>query len=191
MTIRLAVLVLFILLSISNNSVFAGSDWPMWRYDYNRSASTPEQLADKLHLQWQIKYPPRDPVWDDPLNRNLMKFDKIFEPVVADNKIFIGFNDQDKVVALDLNTGNEIWHYYADGPVRLPLAINKDKIYFTGDDGYCYCLNTQMDLWFGNDFWHLPETNFWVIKGLFLCGLPGVALSLRMILFIRQPVFFH
>ncbi len=37
---------------------------------------------------------------------------------------------------------DEIWHFYADGPVRLPLAINKGKIYFTGDDGYCYCLNT-------------------------------------------------
>ncbi len=142
MTIRLAVLVLLILLNISNNLVIAGSDWPMWRYDCNRSASTPEQLSEKLYLQWQIQYPARDPVWDDPLNRDLMKFDKIFEPVVADNKLFIGFNDQDKVVALDLNTGNEIWHYYADGPVRLPLAINNDKIYFTGDDGYCYCLNT-------------------------------------------------
>lgn len=118
-------------------------DWPMWRYDYNRSASSPEQLADKLYLQWQVKYSPRSPVWDDPLNQNLMQFDKIFEPIVAGNKMFLGFNDQDKVVALDLNTGKEIWHYYADGPVRLPLASANDKIYFTGDDGYCYCLNAE------------------------------------------------
>ncbi len=118
-------------------------DWPMWRHDYSRSASTPEQLADKLYLQWQVKYPARTPVWDDPLNQNLMQFDRIFEPVVAGNKIFIGFNDQDKVVALDINTGKELWHFYADGPVRLPLAINKDMIYFTGDDGYCYCLKTS------------------------------------------------
>ena len=117
-------------------------DWPMWRYDYNRSASTPEQLADQLYLQWQVEYSTRRPVWDDPLNRNLMQFDRIFEPVVADNKLFIGFNDQDKVVALDLNSGTELWHFYADGPVRLPLAINKDRIYFTGDDGTCYCLKT-------------------------------------------------
>ena len=121
--------------------VFADSDWPMWRYDFNRSASTPEQLADQLYLQWQVKYPVRTPVWDDPLNRDLMKFDQIFEPIVADNKLFIGFNDQDKVVALDLNSGKELWHYYADGPVRLPLAFNKGKLYFSGDDGYCYCLN--------------------------------------------------
>ena len=118
-------------------------DWPMWRYDYNRSASTPEQLADKLYLQWQVMYSPRTPVWDDPLNQNLMQFDRIFEPIVAGNKMFLGFNDQDKVVALDLNTGKELWHYYADGPVRLPLASANGKIYFTGDDGYCYCLNAE------------------------------------------------
>jgi outer membrane protein assembly factor BamB len=116
-------------------------DWPMWRYDSGRSASTPEQLADRLYLQWQIKYSPREPVWDDPLNQNLMQFDRIFEPIVANGKIFIGFNDQDKVVALDINTGKEIWHYFADGPVRMPLAANKGKIYFTSDDGFCYCLN--------------------------------------------------
>jgi outer membrane protein assembly factor BamB len=114
----------------------------MWRYDHNRSASTPEQLADQLYLQWQVEYFPREPVWDDPLNQNLMQFDRIFEPVVADNKLFIGFNDQDKVVALDINSGKELWHYYADGPVRMPLAVNKDRIYFTSDDGYCYCLDT-------------------------------------------------
>src|SRR5512133_1217676 len=116
-------------------------DWPMWRYDQGRSASTPEQLAGELYLQWQVKYSPRTPVWDDPLNQNLMQFDRIFEPIVAGNKLFLGFNDQDKVVALDLNSGKELWHYYADGPVRLPLASNKGKIYFTSDDGYCYCLD--------------------------------------------------
>ena len=96
-------------------------DWPMWRYDHNRSASTPEQLADTLYLQWQIKYSPRIPVWDDPLNQNLMPYDRIFEPIVAGNKMFIGFNDKDKVVALDLTTGKELWHFYADGPVRCLL----------------------------------------------------------------------
>ncbi len=134
-------LVMFLFIS-STSFVFGQNDWPMWRYDYNRSATTPEQLADELHLQWKVKYSAREPVWDDPLNQNLMQFDRIFEPVVADNKVFVGFNDQDKVVAIDIHSGEELWHFYADGPVRLPLTVNKKKIYFTGDDGYCYCLNT-------------------------------------------------
>jgi outer membrane protein assembly factor BamB len=118
-------------------------NWSMWRFDYGRTASTPEKLAEKLYLQWQVKYSSRIPVWDDPLNQNLMQFDRIFEPIVADGKLFLGFNDQDKVVALDISSGKELWHYYADGPVRLPLAANNCKIYFTSDDGYCYCLNSD------------------------------------------------
>ncbi len=134
-------LVIFFLLFIALSSNAQPYDWPMWRYDAGRTASTPEQLADKLYLQWQIKYSARTPVWDDPLNQNLMQYDRIFEPIVSDNKIYLGFNDQDKVIALDINTGKELWHYYADGPVRLPLAANNGKIYFTSDDGNCYCLN--------------------------------------------------
>jgi outer membrane protein assembly factor BamB len=136
---RIVTSLLLFLLAISAPAQYY--DWPAWRYDHNRSASTPEQLADKLYLQWKVKYSARIPVWDDPLNQNLMQFDRIFEPIVAGNKIFLGFNDQDKVIALDINTGRELWHYYADGPVRLPLTANKGKLYFTSDDGFCYCLN--------------------------------------------------
>ena len=121
----------------------------MWRFDHNRSASTPEQLADKLFLQWQVSYSAREPVWDDPLNQNLMQYDRIFEPVVAENKLFLGFNDQDKVLALDISSGKELWHFFTDGPVRLPLAYSKGKIFFTSDDGFLYCLNagSGMLLW--------------------------------------------
>ncbi len=134
---------LIIGLVICATSASGHFDWPMWRCDYNRSGYTPEQLADKLYLQWQITYSPRIPVWDDPLNQDLMPYDRIFEPVVAGKRLYLGFNDQDKVVAINLDSGKELWSFYADGPVRLPLAINKGKIYFTGDDGFCYCLDAK------------------------------------------------
>jgi len=57
-------------------------DWPMWRSDPGRSAFTTEQLADNLYLQWRVQYDPRISVWDDPLNQDLMQFDKFYEPVV-------------------------------------------------------------------------------------------------------------
>lgn len=142
MKLRISGLILFLFFILSGFLTFASEDWPMWRCDVNRSASTSCQLADNLYLQWQVNYSPRDPVWDDPLNRNLMQYDRVLEPVVAGNMVFIGFNDKDKVAALDISSGREIWRFYADGPVRLPLAVYKDKLLFTGDDGYCYCLNT-------------------------------------------------
>jgi outer membrane protein assembly factor BamB len=142
-------LILFLVISSSINA--QQYNWPMWRFDHGRSAATPEKLSETLYLQWQIRFSPREPVWDDPLNQDLMQFDRIFEPIVYDQKIFLGFNDQDKVIALDINTGRELWHYFADGPVRLPLAANGGNIYFTSDDGYCYCLNANT----GDPVWKL------------------------------------
>ena len=141
--LNLKILVLILFLPVFASGFSQTHDWPMWRYDHHRSGSTPEQLAEKLRFQWEVAFSPREPVWDDPLNQNLMQFDRIFEPIVAAGKIFIGFNDQDKVAALDINSGKELWHYYADGPVRMPLAANNGKIYFTSDDGWCYCIDQE------------------------------------------------
>ncbi len=116
-------------------------DWPMWRCDASRSAASPEDLPGELHLQWVRQYPPREPVWDDPLNWDLMPYDTFFEPVVAGDTLFVGFNDADKLAALDTGTGKEKWAFYTDGPVRLPPVAWQGKVYFGSDDGCLYCLN--------------------------------------------------
>ncbi len=118
-------------------------DWPMWRFDANRRAVSPENLPAELHLQWTRQYSPRVQVWDDPLNHDLMSYDRIFEPVVMGERMFIGFNDADKVVALDIGTGEELWAFYTDGPVRFAPVAWKNKVYFTSDDGYLYCVNAS------------------------------------------------
>ena len=130
------------------SSALAG-DWPMWRYDAGRTASSPEELPAQLHPQWTRQYSEREPVWNDPLNRDLMSFDTVFEPVVLGNTLYLGFNDRDKVVALDIRTGAEKWTFYADGPIRLPLAGNRNRLYFTSDDGHLYCLSADS----GNLLW--------------------------------------
>ena len=116
-------------------------DWPQWRHDASRSANSPAELPGELHLQWTRQYAPRLQVWDDPFNHDLMPYDKIFEPVVLEERMFIGFNDRDKVVALDTATGQELWTFFTDGPVRLPPAAWQGKVYFVSDDGHLYCVN--------------------------------------------------
>lgn len=118
-----------------------GADWPMWRFDATRSAASDEELRLELHLVWERLYSSRTMVWDDPLNQDLMPYDKVFEPVVSGNRMFIGFNDCDKLVAVDTDTGEQLWAFYTDGPVRLPPAAWHDRVYFTSDDGYLYCLH--------------------------------------------------
>ena len=122
-------------------SVSRGGDWPMWRYDAARSAASPHELPGPLAVAWTRQFAARQQVWDDPLNHDLMPYDRIFEPVVVGQRLFIGFNDRDKVTALDARTGRELWTFYADGPVRLPLAAWQDRLFFASDDGHLYCLD--------------------------------------------------
>ena len=118
----------------------AAGDWPMWRHDAGRTAFSTHELPAQLYPQWIRQYSQREPVWDDALNQDLMPLDRVFEPVVLGDTLYIGFNDRDKVVALDTRTGAQKWAFFADGPVRLPLAGKGNRLYFTSDDGYLYCL---------------------------------------------------
>lgn len=118
-----------------------GEDWPMWRYDAGRTAASSEQLPEKLHLRWTRKYAARRQAWDDPLNQDLMTYDRLLEPIIAGNRLFVGFNDSDRVVAFDLSTGEQLWQYWADGPVRMPLAAAAEYIFFSSDDGCLYCVS--------------------------------------------------
>ncbi len=116
-------------------------NWPMWRYDAGRSAASPNNVPDELKLLWRADYGQRQQAWDDPLNLDLMTYDRTFEPIVVDGRMFFGFNDQDKLLALDARTGKELWSYYAEGPVRLPPVGYQGRIYFCSDDGFLYCVN--------------------------------------------------
>ncbi|HDY88588.1 MAG TPA: hypothetical protein ENH82_10840, partial [bacterium] len=119
------------------------SDWPMWRYDAGRTAVSPDNLPDELNLLWMRQYSPRTMVWDDPLNQDLMPYDRVFEPIVMGKTLFLGFNDSDKLVAIDTENGQERWTFYTDGPVRLPSVAWNGKVIFTSDDGCIYCIRAD------------------------------------------------
>jgi outer membrane protein assembly factor BamB len=135
---RFAALASLIVLTASGASA---ADWPQWRSDALRSAVSNEQLPADLHLQWTRGFEPRKQAWDDPLNLDLMSYDRVFEPVVSQGRLFLGFNESDKVVAYDVATGRELWTYFTSGPVRLPPACWKDRVFAASDDGHLYCLN--------------------------------------------------
>ena len=118
-------------------------DWPMWRGDAQRTASSNETLPAGMRLLWSRDYGPRQQAWDDPLNHDLMTYDRIFEPIVMDGRLFVGFNDQDKLVALDAQTGDELWTFFTEGPVRVPPAGHNGRVYFCSDDGFLYCVDAE------------------------------------------------
>ncbi|MCH2202103.1 MAG: PQQ-binding-like beta-propeller repeat protein [Fuerstiella sp.] len=115
-------------------------DWPMWRANPERTGSSSETLPSELRLMWTRQFEQRVQAWDDPLNLDLMTYDRVFEPIVMDGRVFVGFNDRDKLTAFDSNSGDELWSFFTDGPVRLPAAGWDGKVYFSSDDGCLYCV---------------------------------------------------
>ena len=117
------------------------ADWPMWRFDAGRTACSPHELPERLDHAWTRLGTPRVPAWDDPLNVDLMQYDRLFEPVVLDGRMFVGHSDRDKLVALDAATGEELWSVHVGGPVRLPPAAGGGAVFFTSDAGDLTCVD--------------------------------------------------
>jgi len=115
-------------------------DWPMWRYDSNRSGASPGELPDVLYLQWELVLPQLEPAWPD---ERRITFDHYYAPIVLGNKMFVGSSHNDSVTAYDTETGAEIWRFYADAPIRMAPAGWFDRLFVASDDGYLYCLNAE------------------------------------------------
>ena len=115
-------------------------DWPTWRYDSNRSAASPEELSDELKLQWVRELPAPKTAWPD---EPKLDFDRTYEPVVMGQTMYVSSMAGDSVTALDTVTGDVLWQFYADAPVRFAPVVWEGKVYFTADDGFLYCVTAD------------------------------------------------
>jgi hypothetical protein len=142
-------MVAFVMLAVlgTANSGYGG-DWPMWRYDSARGAASPHPLAAQLHRQWSRRLPRSLPAW--PPTQTKLQFDTVPQPVVAGQRIFLPSNVTDSVTAYDTRSGDQIWQFYADAPVRFAPVATDACVYFVSDDGYLYCLDHE-----GNLNWRL------------------------------------
>ncbi|MFP3903970.1 MAG: PQQ-binding-like beta-propeller repeat protein, partial [Armatimonadota bacterium] len=132
-----------ILLCVLAPGAMAG-DWPTWRYDEQRRAVSPDDLAAELHLQWTRELP--EPLrawpfqWDD---AGKLAFDVSYEPVAAGNTLLVGSMVSDSITAYDTRSGDELWRFYTNGPVRFAPAVYDGRVYAGSDDGYLRCLDLE------------------------------------------------
>ncbi len=122
----------------------------MWRYDAGRSASVPQELADSLHLQWVRRLPPPRRAWPEQHDDgDKLAFDRVYEPVAAEGRLFVPSMVTDRVTAYDLATGEFQWDFATGGPVRLAPAYSQGRLYVASDDGYLVCLaaSTGEQIW--------------------------------------------
>ncbi|MBY0524071.1 MAG: PQQ-binding-like beta-propeller repeat protein [Gemmataceae bacterium] len=96
--------------------------------------------SGRLHLHWVREYPPLTPAWPD---QPRLQFDATYRPVVHNRTLYVSSSRTDSVTALDLDTGKEKWCVFVDGPVRFAPAVWRNRVYFTSDDGYLYCVHAD------------------------------------------------
>ena len=116
------------------------NDWPQFRGDSGRTASSTETLPAKLHLQWVREFPEPRPAFPTEVR---LAFDASYEPVVAGGVIFVPSMRSNSLTAFDTATGAERWHFITGGPVRFAPSIANGRAYVASDDGYLYCLDTS------------------------------------------------
>ncbi len=138
-TIRATSVVL--LLSATLCTSAPADDWPMWHHDAARSSASPDDLPESLHLQWTRKLPATQPAW--PASQTKLQFDVSYEPIVLGRRMFVGSNVNDSVTAYDTRSGEELWRFYTDGPVRFAPAAANGRVYACSDDGHLYCLAAE------------------------------------------------
>ncbi len=125
--------------------------WPTYQRDRARSAYSPEPLALPLELAWtyRAKHAPK-PAWPPPARQDFWNrkrdlkarvvYDRAFHPVAAEGHVYFGSSADDKLYCLDMATGQELWSFFADGPIRLAPTVDGQRVYFAADDGCAYCL---------------------------------------------------
>jgi outer membrane protein assembly factor BamB len=125
------------------NSV-QGEDWPMYRHDNARSASSSTTLPAQPEKLWSVTvddqngYPPFADWGKLPPTYN-----RITAPVIADGSIFVGSPEAHRVSAFDANTGKPLWTFTAGGLIDSPPTIHQGYCVFGTHDGYVYCLQSS------------------------------------------------
>ena len=153
---RRLILILILALTASSNA----QDWLTYRHDSARSgqSSTSLQLPLQEAWKWRSKHPPQ-PAWPGPAKRDAynkvenlesrLSFDRAFHVVSAKGRIYFGSSADDQVRCFDAKTGEQLWTFFTEAPVRFAPTIHDGKILVGSDDGHAYCLSaaTGKGLW--------------------------------------------
>jgi len=116
----------------------SGADWPAWRGDAARSGACAERLPAELHLRWVRGLASPRPAWP---NESRLHFDAAHEPVILGKTLLLASAKDSTLTAFRTDTGERVWTFCADGPVRVAPVAWDGRVCFGCDDGYLYCVS--------------------------------------------------
>lgn len=142
---------LWLVLAFLPASLTAG-DWASYLNGRDRAAFTDAKLPAELKPAWVYRTPARpEKAWSGPRTapieghemRHRVAFDSSMQVVIQDDRVFFGSTVDNNVYCVDAHTGQTIWKFPTDGPVRLAPTLAHDNVYFGSDDGHVYCVRQQ------------------------------------------------
>ena len=138
-------LLLLVSLGIASSGSSQAEDWPTYRHDNRRSAVSTESLGSSLTLRWEYRsmHPPK-PAWPMPAEElPRMHSDGAFHVAVAGGKVYFGSSVTDELTCVDAASGEILWTFSTEGPIRNTPTVAGTRVYVGSDDGYVYCLDAQ------------------------------------------------
>ena len=139
----------------SIQNVSWAEDWPTYQHDNRRSGATGETLEpaalDEAWVYRSTAVP--QTAWSGPAKwdayrnikglRSMREYDSALNAIVVENALYLSSSIDDSIHCINAATGEELWSYCTDGPVRIAPAYANGKVYFGSDDGHAYCLNAE------------------------------------------------
>ena len=128
----------------------ANADWPTYLNGNERAGFTSQELKTPLQHAWTYKTPAR-PVqaWEGPRSspieghemKHRVNFDDAMQVAISGGRIYFGSTVDHRMYCVDAKSGEPLWSYYTEGPIRLAPTLAHGNVYFGSDDGFVYCLN--------------------------------------------------
>ncbi|MEE3001232.1 MAG: PQQ-binding-like beta-propeller repeat protein [Planctomycetota bacterium] len=136
------------------------ADWPGYGGDMARSrvadSSLDRNLVETWH--WSSPVPPR-PAWPGPAKwdaynkvhdmKSRLMFDAANHVAIGPERVYVGSSGDDKVYAIDRQSGLVQWTFYTEGPIRFSPWLEGDRLLVGSDDGRIYCLDART----GEEVW--------------------------------------
>jgi outer membrane protein assembly factor BamB len=107
-----------------------------------RSGYTDATVPAKPVLLWTYKerHAPKT-AWAEPYGElSFIDFDYADQVTVGAGRVYFGSSADHTIRGLDIDSGDEQWVFYTEGPVRFAPVLHKNRLCAVSDDGYLYCL---------------------------------------------------